>query len=202
MALQHTVGIFNDSTASHQNLVTAGETFLTAFFAGKITESLNTKRFQIYMKIASRERVEGNFQLTGLPPTSEAAHQHFYRVFYQVQEWKGVLLNPIDWGWKRENGRLKPITTLREPAPEKLLKIVSCNCKSGCEYLKCECRKNGLHCSSMCGYCTGHGCSNRTPTIEEDDDVDNMTSQFPIESIEMSEDESLELPNTRSHQLK
>lgn len=34
-------------------------------------------------------------QLSNLPPTSTAAHQHFNRVYYQVQTWLGHDLKPF-----------------------------------------------------------------------------------------------------------
>ena len=53
-----------------------------------------------------------------------------------------------------EAERWTPYTT-----PDTLLHLITCNCRSGCER-NCECRRSGLPCTSMCGFCAGHGCSN------------------------------------------
>ena len=57
-----------------------------------------------------------------LPPTSAAAKNHSVRVYYQVQEWMGHrALDPQQWGWTLEEGRLAPTTTDLPAAPESLL---------------------------------------------------------------------------------
>ena len=48
-----------------------------------------------------------------IPPTPDAASLHAYRVYYQVIEWKTLsktLINPENWGWHVENGKLEPTT--------------------------------------------------------------------------------------------
>nr|CAI5846711.1 unnamed protein product [Callosobruchus analis] len=82
--------------------------------------------------------------LTSLPPSS--AHQHFNRVYYQVQTWLGHDLEPQKWDWTMRNGFLEPVTTILPPAPDELLNTIFCNCKSGCGS-RCGCRKAGLQCS-------------------------------------------------------
>jgi hypothetical protein len=71
-------------------------------------------------------------------------------------------------------GHLKPITSLKAAAPQKLFQnqLIACNCKSGCER-SCECKRAGLQCNDMCGYCTGHGCSNRVVVEDDADDEDD-----------------------------
>ena len=61
-----------------------------------------------------------------------------------------------------------------EPAPESLLHIITCNCRSGCER-NCECRRSGLPCTSMCGFCAGHGCSNHDTSDDTSDGEDYMS---------------------------
>lgn len=114
-------------------------------------------------------------QLACLPPTSVAAHQHLFRVYYQVQTWLGYQLDPSDWGWKLVDNALEPIQTLLPPAPEKLLNTIFCNCKKGCS-AKCGCKKVGLFCSLACTNCQGRSCSNvESPTAEDSFDTDEQT---------------------------
>ena len=76
----------------------------------------------------------------------------------------------VNEGWKMVNSRLQPIATLRETAPNELLHLVTCNCKTGCNR-NCECKRSALQCTAMCGYCAGHGCENRiVPEVSSSDD--------------------------------
>nr|CAD7576182.1 unnamed protein product [Timema californicum] len=50
------------------------------------------------------------------------------------------------------------VITFLPPAPEKLLHLICCGCKKGCEG-NCECKKSGLACFIMCR-CLGEVCSN------------------------------------------
>src|SRR5437867_2741434 len=100
--------------------------------------------------------VHEKFNLSNLPPTSAAARQHSFRVYPQVQQWCGVELNPTEWGWRMEQGRLRPVPTLLEAAPQDILHLIVCNCKADCEDMY-ECRKSGLRCTNICGYCAGNG---------------------------------------------
>ncbi|CAG4961221.1 unnamed protein product [Colias eurytheme] len=116
------------------------------------------------------------FLLSCLPPTSVAAHQHFFRVYYQVQVWLGYdQLDPTDWGWKLVNNILEPVQTLLPPAPEKLLNTIFCNCKKGCS-ANCGCKKVRLSCSLACTNCQGRSCSNiESQTMEDSFDSDEVS---------------------------
>ncbi|KAJ8881716.1 hypothetical protein PR048_018202 [Dryococelus australis] len=62
-------------------------------------------------------------------------------------------------GWKLPGGFLVPILTSWAPAPESLLRLVSCGSKTNCGY-RCECRHAGLAYSTMCGHRKGGSCTN------------------------------------------
>jgi len=117
--------------------------------------SLNQQRYKLFKKCATKNKIN----LASLPPTEEAVRQHSYRVYLQVQLWLGHIKNPEDWGWTFQNNILLPVTTLKAPAPDQLLKCISCSCKKGCGK-NCGCRKAGLKCSIICGHCKGQWCTN------------------------------------------
>ncbi|VDI19138.1 Hypothetical predicted protein [Mytilus galloprovincialis] len=104
----------------------------------------------------------------------EAASQHCKRAYYQIQEWTNDsvhMLSPSDWGWVLQGTSLCPIRTILPPAPDNLLHVIRCKCKSGCDTRRCTCRKNGLDCSSACSECKGLNCSNcKVLEIHEDED--------------------------------
>ena len=101
-------------------------------------------------------------EVNTLPPTTAAVENHSKRVFLQVQEWLGKAdqFGPEEWGWICKNGKLFPATVSLPPAPESLLTVIRCSCKTNCESRRCNCRKPGLECSVACGECRGISCSN------------------------------------------
>ncbi|KAJ8882390.1 hypothetical protein PR048_014197 [Dryococelus australis] len=79
-----------------------------------------------------------------------AAGETFYIALYG-----GINVESLDeLKWKLAGGFLVPILTSQAPAPESLLRLVSCGYKTDCGY-RCECRRAGLACSTMCGHCRG-----------------------------------------------
>jgi hypothetical protein len=52
-------------------------------------------------------------------------------------------LDPIDWGWKRENQSYVASLTDKEAAPDYLLKMTHENCTTGCKTPRCSCNKCG-----------------------------------------------------------
>ena len=119
------------SAASRSAL--GGKAFLCVVYGGKIDDNLDVKRHQLYLRTIAKQKVCAKFELATLPPTSAAVRQHSFRGYHQVQQWRGVALNRTDWGWRLKDGRLTPLPTLREPAPESLLHLITCNCRPGCE---------------------------------------------------------------------
>lgn len=93
--------------------------------------------------------------------------QHCVRAYYQVQTWLGNELNPLSYGWKLENGRFLPITSTDDMIPPEVSTMISCRCQSGCGK-QCGCRKHGLQCSKLCGFCNGDTCTN-SPRIKMDE---------------------------------
>ena len=189
-ALCTAVQVFNDPQSSKNAVAAAGEAFLCVVYGGKIDDNLDVKRHQLYLRTIAKQKVCAKFDLATLPPTSAAARQHSFRVFHQVQQWRGVALNPTDWGWRLTDGRLTPLPTLREPAPESLLHLITFNCRSGCELncksgceRNCECRRNGLPCTSMCGLCARHGCSNHD-TSDDTSDGEDYTSGYDEDALD------------------
>ncbi|GBM17756.1 hypothetical protein AVEN_99640-1 [Araneus ventricosus] len=121
-----------------------------------------------YLSFVKNTRNNKRVQLSCLPPTCAAAHQHLCRVYYQIQVSLGNELDPENWGWVLKDNGLEPIQTLLPSAPEKLINTIFCNCKKGCNY-NCGCKKVGLFCSQVCTNCQGQFCSNvESNTTDED----------------------------------
>ena len=170
--------VFNNTSASKEDVVAAGEKALVCVYNGKSDEGLDSLRYRRYCeKVATNT---SQVQPQSLPPTSAAARYHSLRVYIQVQQWKGVgeTMSAEEWGWKASERLLLPIMTHLPPAPQALLQIVRCNCSTDCSSLRCTCRKHNLECSTACGQCRGSGCTNSVQPddceSEDDDDDDDV----------------------------
>ena len=67
-----------------------------------------------------------------LPPTSDAAKYHSFRVYHRMQTWIGNKMDPTKWGWvsSKDQGWVdvqKSVRMDNNPAPASLLKLIKCN---------------------------------------------------------------------------
>ena len=162
--LRKEMQIFNDPQASHQMVAQAGERFFLCLYGGHKCKTIDQLRYNNYKKTIAQQSLKMSFKLASLPPTSAATKQHSFRTYLQIQAWLGNELVATEWGWKSENGKLIPVPTDLPPAPDKILNMISCNCKNGCQ---CGCRKLGVPCSTMCKECTGVDCLYAAPTEQD-----------------------------------
>jgi len=137
-------------------------------------ESLDKLRYTTYMKLCSSSKMAITPQQ--LPPTSRAAYYNSLHAHHQIMDWKSLStqpLNPTDWGWQVQSGTLVPITTDQKPAPDDLLKVIRCSCKTtshnACGTNLCSCRRNGLFCVSACSSCHGTDCNNGEQVLDIND---------------------------------
>jgi len=185
--LRDTVSVFNNRFAQPDDIAKAGEKFLLALYAaGSQVETLDKQRFYSFGQTIGKQSVSKTIQLARLPPTSASAREHSFRVFHQVQQWMGIELPATQWGWKMCDNLLQPILTCLPPAPDNLLELVSCNCKTG-RCTSCNCRKAGLKCTPMCRQCRGVHCTN-SPDVESVDGLidnfDDIDTTWNIHGIE------------------
>lgn len=174
-SLTEQVEVFLRPNSTPEVVKESGIKFFVALYGGDITkDTLDYFRYKSFITSTS-------INLARLPPTQDAAGHHAARCYLQVQKWRGVNLNPTDWGWKLSSQGLIPITTTMDPAPPALLRKISCKCKKGCSG-GCSCRKAGLHCSVLCQSCGGQTCNN-IPDVEircSDDEEDPTTDWAPL----------------------
>ena len=147
--------VFLNSCASPEEIKVTGEKLLVTLYNGKEKDNPNTLHFQRFCEksSSSSSMVEVNTFL----PTTSAAENHSKHVFLQVQEWLGKAdqFDPEEWGWICKNGKLFPATVSLPPAPESLLTVIRCPCKTNCESRRHNCSKHSLECSIACGKCRG-----------------------------------------------
>ncbi|KAG1692600.1 hypothetical protein GQR58_007244 [Nymphon striatum] len=113
-----------------------------------------------WMLFAQKSK-EGQGQL---PPTLGSLVPHTARAYHMALIWKTSkepcpqFPPPTDYFWELVDGRLKPVYCTNLPAPETLLELRKCSCKTGCTKNSCGCKKNNLKCTDMCG--CGELCQN------------------------------------------
>lgn len=156
--LMECVSIFNSHRSTANEIEKAGERlFLSLYGTTHSNISLNELRYNLFQK--SLKKIAP--KLESLPPTSASGAQHSFRTYYQVQVWQGNKgLVPEEWGWMRQDHILQPVKTTLEPAPDNILKLISCACKGSCSTQQCTCLKSGIKCSTICKVCEGTSCMN------------------------------------------
>ena len=92
------------------------------------------------------------------PPTSNAAHFHICRAFYQASRWQNAnltthkdLASPVEYGGFRDvEGAITPIMMSNDAMPDVVLEVTTCNCKGDCNTKRCQCLKASLKCTMLC----------------------------------------------------
>ncbi|KAJ8346642.1 hypothetical protein SKAU_G00280430 [Synaphobranchus kaupii] len=165
--------VFYAHSASTDDVAEAGEKAMVILYNGKSTDTLDSLQYHRFCeKVASSSTY---VQPQVLPPTSGAAKYHSLRVYLQVQEWKGSTdgPRPTEWGWQKCDEGFVPIQTTLPPAPEKLLRVIKCNCQAECSTLRCTCKNNNIECTPACGNCRESSCTHsiQMPCDEDEDDI-------------------------------
>ena len=90
-------------------------------------------------------------------------------------------------GLGKKNGILQPIRTTLQPAPDSILKLISCACKKECTSGKCSCKKAGIQCSILCKICQGIDCQNRIvmQPMQQEDAVELDDEKMMILKLQM-----------------
>ena len=171
--LQQYANVFSSRQSTNEDIKKAGEQTLVILYGGKKNDDLNFLRHKKFCeKVASNV---ASIEPQTLPPTSAAMKYHSYRVYYQIcvwNEWDSEML-PEDWGWRINEEGFVPVATDLPVAPENLLKVVRCSCKTDCNSLRCSCRKHNLKCTIACTHCRGSDCRNVIDAgVSIDDDTD------------------------------
>ena len=166
--LKIAIEAFKRAGQSHDTIFENGIKFLLFLYGAPAkTTSIDEYRYVAFAKaVANNTKSLKPVKLESLPPTSDAARQHFYRVYLQVQKWMSYEINPEKWGWEKST-TLNPILMKQQPAPDEILNMIFCTCKSGCIKDTCTCRKSGLQCSNICKSCSTDTCKNFPITIGE-----------------------------------
>ncbi|XP_076042102.1 uncharacterized protein LOC143026001 [Oratosquilla oratoria] len=153
-------------SGSKDAISSAGEKSLVYLYGGKGNDTLDGLRKTKFCNKVGKSST--TVEVHSLPPTTDAAKYHSFRVYCQIQEWMGNCVDPEKWGWCLRKGQLEPKTMDSPVAPDSLLKLVRCQCKGNCDTQRCSCKRNEFECSSACGECKGL-CQNSNFDASTDD---------------------------------
>ena len=109
-----------------------------------------------------------------LPPTRATLLPHIQRTnFVCLVQKSYITTHPkipslTNNGWKLVNGEVVPVRCLELPAPQAVLELIKCCCKTSNCTQNCSCSKNDLPCTPLCK-CYGNVCENANNKVSEFD---------------------------------
>lgn len=154
-------------------MIEASKRLLVKAYGGKNDDTLSSLRIQKFLSGSSGT-------LLGLPPTEDAFILHVEKAALATIIGKSAhipkpqQIDFTDFGWSTNTGgHLMPQRMTKNPFPEHLKRVVSCQCKKKCSG-KCLCSKNNVPCYSACK-CRGNGgsCSRSEYFDSENFDSEN-----------------------------
>ena len=119
-----------------------------------------------------------------LPPTSAALKQAILHAHYQAIVWYNDTIahpnipSPERCGWTLEEDGWTPIMTTQLPAPESVLQLGKCGCKTKCQSKRCSSQRAGLPCTDIC-CCSDeeNPCENVLKDTDNTEDDENMDEE-------------------------
>ena len=95
----------------------------------------------------------------GLPPTQSALHCAIQQTHYLSIVWENgvmpnpILPNPLEYDWYMQDQKFVPVMNSMPPAPESIIHLVKCGCRSSkCATKCCTCVAHNLKCIDLCGF--------------------------------------------------
>ncbi|CAB3977033.1 Hypothetical predicted protein [Paramuricea clavata] len=128
-----------------------------------------------------------------LPPTSDSLVQHIDRANYESYVRRRCMVQiitagrPDGHGWHIENGQVCIKWMTLPVAPDSVLEIMNCSCKTGC----CSvlmCKKTNLNCTALCK------CSDSCKNQDRSERDDSIFIDFDDEDA-YENDEGLDIDN-------
>jgi len=128
----------------HSDACSQLECFVCVLYRSKIHTTVKELRWFLY----SNRAAEGE---NLLPTSGSLDFKHIRCAHYTAILWRKADENhpclpaPASFGWTFDAGssHFSPVRCLNKPAPEAILHLINCGCKSGCEG-RCSCRKKTI----------------------------------------------------------
>ena len=165
-----------DISADFPDVLRSSTEFVLQLY-GETESDLNKARESFFRKKISNKRFIPP-KLQHLPPTMSSFETHVRRAHFQAAVWVSAGedsppdLSPLDFGWEKHHNMLQPAFGTAENfvAPDEVLNIVSCGCKTGCSSALCSCTRLLMVCTEFCKCKGGLKCLNRIASSKNDDE--------------------------------
>ena len=140
--------VFAQSNSSKDEIIRAGEKAMLIMYGSRESTLSKLRESKFKEKEILHTECEN---IEKYPPTSNESGYHSLRVFHQVMHWNDISLDPIEYGFMIQNGRMLPTKNYNEIAPHELLDKIKCTCTKTC--INCTCARLGVKCSIVCLHC-------------------------------------------------
>ena len=166
-----------NENSTQQELLAASTQFFLSLYRQKNATNLNEARYNMYKKKKNKPN------LKTLPPTDLNLLEHTLRSHLQVMLWKSankseppkITQDITKFGWNTK-GSIMPMIAQQLIAPQMLLDVISCGCRSegkACAQRNCKCHNDNLSCTEYCACESGSNCKNPFTTYNDDGDDDD-----------------------------
>lgn len=160
----------------NEQVLSGCEEFMCHLFNSKTETFSDAKqlRWHQFRSLKTNQGVEK------LPPSQGAMQEHIRRAHLQCNVWKQVLtpspttIDARTLGWYQDaSGELLPLLTQLPLAPQSILQLVKCSCRTSLCRKRCSCRDQGIACTELCR-CQGDSdmCNNVSVDVETSSDSD------------------------------
>ena len=119
-----------------------------------------------------------------MPPTAGALYEHILHAHLKANIWnQDVIIHPVipdacQLGWSKEDGRLRPILSEKQVAPEAVVELIRCTCStSGCSRNTYTCKRHNLECTELCNCKAEVGACNNIPMPDVSDSSDGESDE-------------------------
>ena len=120
----------------------------------------------------------------GMPCASTCCEQTTRLLFGDVRWRECRVPSPHTQGWLVESGAITINWTDQRPAPDELLEMTHCGCRTGWKTARCSCKKGLMQSTDACAC---KGCTNRRQA-EEESESESDSLQDNGEDSEDSDD--------------
>ena len=148
--MQEVALVSTASSRSHEEIESAGSKTMCIIFKGNTDQALNSLHHK--RLIDEFDTAECLVKYETLPPIGSATKYHSFRTYFPIIQWmRESNLRAVDWDWAVKSNKFIPVLTDLEAAPQSILEIIRCQCKTDFLSRRIGCRKNNFPCTYSCG---------------------------------------------------
>ena len=164
---QHSLSLLGCIESPIESVIAQATSFMSACYGVHSCKSMSEARWRVWA--SKTGHASSPPKLCSLPPTNGAFAENVKRAHHQAIVWRSLQqlsppeMDPELHGWIKDT-KLKtlqpvPFPVETELAPEFVMRLIRCGCKSAtpCRTCVCSCTADGLNCTIFCA-CYATGC--------------------------------------------